>query len=68
MKVMKDKQMRRGDADTRTVSTARFRDADTRRALRQIPIFRVEEDTPDRFEKLLARLEAIERGERGSRH
>ena len=60
--------MRAGEADTRTVSTARLRAAENRRALRQIPIFRVEEDIPDRFEKLLARLEAIERGERGSRH
>ena len=65
---MKDKEMRAGEPDTAAVSVARFRDADNRRYLRQVPIFRVDEDMPDRFEQLLAQLEAIERGERGSRH
>lgn len=50
-----------------TISAARLRDAENRRFLHQMPLFQPVEPMPERFEQLLARLEAVERGSRASR-
>lgn len=50
------------------LSAAHFRDSENRRVLRQLPLFQPDDEIPDRFDRLLAQLEAIERGSRGLRN
>ena len=56
-----------GRGGDRAVSVAQLRDGENRRFLRQMPLFQADNDVPDRFDKLLSQLEAIERGARGYR-
>ena len=56
-----------GRGGDRAVSAAQLRDSENRRFLRQMPIFHTADEVPDRFDKLLSQLEAIERGVRGYR-
>lgn len=64
---MKLNETHNGHGGGGTVSAQRLRDAENRRFLQQMPLFQPVEPMPERFEQLLARLEAIERGSRGSR-
>ena len=64
---MKTNDNNGGRASDGAVSAARLRDSENRRLLRQMPIFQTADEVPDRFDKLLSQLEAIERGARGYR-
>ena len=64
---MKTNDSNGGRGGDRAVSVAQLRDGENRRFLRQMPLFQADNDVPDRFDKLLSQLEAIERGARGYR-
>ena len=64
---MKTNDNHGGRGSDGALSAAHLRDAENRRFLRQMPLFRTDDDMPDRFEKLLSQLEAIERGSRSYR-
>ena len=64
---MKTNDNHGGRGSDGALSAAHLRDAENRRFLRQMPIFHTADEVPDRFDKLLSQLEAIERGVRGYR-